>query len=113
MGQSPYSWDFECRMGVGVNRIVLTMHAGHATSDKAPSYEPNASQSYLHGLPSHHTDATPTCGLFFIAFRSGTPAAYNMALSWSVTFIHLPSVREVPSLIDRQNSSGESLREHS
>ena len=35
--------------------------------------------THLHGLPSHQTDATPTCGLFFMDSRSGTPAAYSMA----------------------------------
>ena len=38
--------------------------------------------SHLHGLPSHHTEATPTCGLLFIDCRSGTPAAYSIA--WKV-----------------------------
>lgn len=37
------------------------------------------SLSYLHGFPSHHTVATPTWGLSFMASGSGTPAAYNIA----------------------------------
>lgn len=37
------------------------------------------SSAYLHGLPSHHTQAIPTCGAFFIICSFGTPAAYSMA----------------------------------
>lgn len=40
--------------------------------------------SYLQGLPSHQTDATPTCGSFFIDLLLGTPAAYSIAFTSSV-----------------------------
>lgn len=38
-----------------------------------------AEQSYLQGLPCHHTDAIPTWGALCIVSRSGTPAAYSIA----------------------------------
>ena len=46
-------------------------------------------EAYLHGLPSHHTDATPTCGSFFMEVLLGTPAAYSIAYSK-----HLASMSE-------------------
>jgi hypothetical protein len=46
---------------------------------KTENQRANARVTYLHGLPSHHTVATPTCAAFFIISRLGTPAPYSMA----------------------------------
>lgn len=47
------------------------------TATRKPTERYNV--TYLHGFPSHHTVAIPTCGAFFIMSLLGTPAPYNMA----------------------------------
>jgi len=76
--------------------------------------------TYLQGLPSHHTVATPTWGAVFIISLLGTPAAYSIACapgkSWSlVTAVDhrfntgLPSLRVPCSIHGKSTYLGSSL----
>lgn len=47
-------------------------------------------ETHLHGLPSHHTLAIPTCGYVFMASLLGTPAAYSIACNTS-QFRYMPT----------------------